>query len=174
MVMLNDQEIIANTRIVDMKGQGYVEMRIHLPDGDEYVSKAKDAESAKKHIIAWCENVRSYVGQKAEAKKEEAAHAKRQRKSGKAPPPQTSPLTPAEIPPPPALRDPLTGLDGWLEAARKRLTDTNETISELAKERDALRGKIEQYERVLELIGENDDRTTVEKREGDNTEGAGA
>jgi hypothetical protein len=152
--MLNDNEIIQNTRIVP--GDGCVEMRIHLPgDQGEYVQKAQNVESAQKHIITWCENVRAHLDMLRQEREDEQADAKRRRKSGVTPPPAPPSADPSDLPPPPPIgTDPLSGLEGWLEAAKSRLRDTNETISELAKESNSLKDKIAQYEQVLELIGD--------------------
>jgi len=39
-------------------------MIMPLPDGDIYKQKATSSESAKKHILAWCESVRGYINSK--------------------------------------------------------------------------------------------------------------
>jgi hypothetical protein len=170
--MLNDNEIIQNTRI--LPGDGCVEMRIHLPgDQGEYVQKAQSVESAQKNIIVWCENVRAHMDMLRIQREEEQADAKRRRQSGVVPikSEELPPADATELPPPPVINDPLTGLEGWLEAARRRLKDTDETIGELTKESNLLRDKIAQYEQVQELIGDpNELPETDAVRTGDTEE----
>lgn len=137
---LNDNDIIHNTRIVP-SDKGYVEMKILLPDGEEFVQRAKDAESAKKHIIAWCESVRGYVADKAEQKKEEARAKKLRKESGFDDVPQ--PASSAEKTD--SRRMVMDHYD-WLQS---RIDELSSEISARKEERDTLRDERDKLKPII-------------------------
>ena len=79
---MNDNEIIQKTRIEPNLEKGYVSMIIDMPTGEPFVQRAQDAESAKKHIMAWCEAVRGELKAREERRTSEQAAAKARRKTG--------------------------------------------------------------------------------------------
>ncbi len=133
---MNDNEIIQQTRIEP--GDGFVEMIIDMPEGEPFKQRAKDAESAKKHIMAWCESVRNEATAREERRKEEQEAAKKRRQSGL----DTSPD------PAPSLLirgTPKDAIISWYDTVQEDIDDLSAKIEELRSERDMLRNQRDEF-----------------------------
>lgn len=142
--MLNDQQIITNTRITD-NDDGTVTMTAILPDGDKYVQMAKSAESAKKHIIQWCDGVRAYMASKEEDRHRKIEDAVARRKQGikDAPAPSISAKD--------VTANPVEAVMIWYANAQQRIDELGEQIKELENERNQLRNERDKIAPVVKV-----------------------
>ena len=153
--MLNDNEIITNTRIVP--AEGHVEMRCALPDGDEFVSKARDAESAQKNIMKYCEAVRNYMEVKRQNKEAEQQAAKAARKSG------TTPIAniPAPTPPPPlpgiADDDPFADIADRIKLCEAEIEHLGSVMDDLQEQLRLATRKLAKLKKVQKILEEDNE-----------------
>lgn len=135
---MNDNEIIHKTKVLPVEGESFVELVIELPDGELFKQRAKNADSAKKHIMAWCETVRGYWENKQTSRKEEQEEAIKRRKRGDLPTPSRQPEKPSE---PAASSDPRVSVLEWYEKTQARIDELSEMIDACKDERDRLRNE---------------------------------
>lgn len=145
MVILNDQQIIDNTKI-EPEGEHW-KMTCPLPDGDSFSQLAKSKESAQKHIISWCESVRRYMSEKEEARQAELLAAKKRRQAGEvieAPGPAAETVAVA-----PPSSDPKVAVMTWYEETQARIDELGEIIEEAKEERNRLRNERDKIEPII-------------------------
>lgn len=141
--MLNDQQIINNTKITE-NDDGTVTMTAVLPDGDKYIQKAKNSESARKHIIQWCEAVRAYMNSKEEERQRKIEDAVARRKAG---------ITTEVAPTPPKVdnSNPVEAVMVWYANAQQRIDELGEQIKQLTDERNKLRNERDKIAPVVKV-----------------------
>ena len=148
MTTLNDQQIIDNTRITPQ--EDHVKMMITLPDGEEYSQMAKDADSAKKHIIAWCDSVRSYIKQKEADRLEELAAARKRRGTEH---PVTAPERPVEETSPESGTSPQQLVISHYKHLQEEIDRLGIEVEEKKKKRNSLRDERDKLKPVMEIWG---------------------
>ena len=151
--MLTDTQIIDNTTISNEDGDTFI--RILPPGYDTPIQqKATSEESARKHIIAWCEHVRAVMSLDAENARSEKEYKKAQRMAGKAPPEALSPTAPIAT----AEDNPIEYARRQRDLAQELVTEAEENAAMWKAKREKLRLALENWERILEsLRGEDDD-----------------
>lgn len=148
MSVLNDQQIINNTRIIPE--DDHVRMIMSLPDGEEFSQLAKDADSAKKHIISWCESVRSYIKSKEQAREEELEAKKARRKMGEAVRP---PEKPSNATSPAVSGDPKQLVVEHYKRLQEEIDSLGEEIEAKKSRRNSLRDERDKLKPVMEIWG---------------------
>jgi len=147
MVILNDQQIIDNTKI-EPDGDHW-KMTCPLPDGDSFSQLAKSKESAQKHIISWCESVRRYVAEKEEARQAELLAAKKRRAQNVELPDKYKDdpemVKAATLP----SSDPKVAVMQWYEDTQARIDELSELIDDAKDERDRLRDERDKIEPII-------------------------
>ena len=141
--MLNDQQIIDNTKITE-DADGTVTLTVALPDGDKYVQKARSSESAKKHIIQWCEAVRNYMASKEDEKHRRIEDAIARRKAGVIPPEDKAPKIPQ-------TENPVEAVMVWYANAQQRIDELGEQIKRLTDERNNLRNERDKIAPIVKV-----------------------
>lgn len=143
---MNDNDIIHKTKVLEVEGKDYVELVIELPDGEEFKQRAKDADSAKKHIMAWCDSVRGHWDSKQAAKREEQEARIARRKAGLT---EEAPEKPQEARTLPPSTDPRVGVLEWYERTQARIDELSDMIEACKDERDRLRDERDKITPVI-------------------------
>lgn len=143
---MNDNDIIHKTKVVEVEGEDCVELVIELPDGEEFKQRAKNADSAKKHIMAWCDSVRGHWDSKQAAKREEQEARIARRKAGMPAEPPEKPQATSTLPP---STDPRVGVLEWYEKTQARIDELSDMIEACKDERDRLRDERDKITPVI-------------------------
>lgn len=143
---MNDNDIIHKTKVVEVEGEDCVELVIELPDGEEFKQRAKNADSAKKHIMAWCDSVRNHWDSKQAAKREEQEARIARRKAGLTAEAPEKPQEACILPP---STDPRVGVLEWYERTQARIDELSDMIEACKDERDRLRDERDKITPVI-------------------------
>ena len=146
---MNDNDIIHKTKVVEVEGEEYVELVIELPDGEEFKQRAKNADSAKKHIMAWCDSVRGHWDNKQAARREEQEAKIARRKAGLTENAPRPPEKPQDETSPPSSTDPRVSVMEWYEKTQARIDELSEMIEACKDERDRLRDERDKITPVI-------------------------
>lgn len=148
--MISDKEIMGGTTILPHPDKG-VTLRYEIDADHAFEQRAESAESAKKHIIRWCEAVRQYATQ-VEKDKQEEALARRKARGAHPPAPDVGPaLT--------AVANPKEAILQWMEETQAKIDELGLVIENAQAERKQLRDERDKIKPIVDAwkgtTGEN-------------------
>lgn len=146
--MISDKEIMGGTTILPHPDKG-VTLRYEIDADHAFEQRAESAESAKKHIIRWCEAVRQYAVQVEKDKQEEALA---RRKSRGAAGIASDALVHA-------VANPKAAILQWMEETQAKIDELGLVIENAQAERKQLRDERDKIKPIVDAwkgtTGEN-------------------